>query len=275
MKSIILVAIITAIIFSSCSQRESITIAGSSTVLPIVSKAAEQFKLTHPDIQVIVNAGGSGVGINQIGEGKIDIGMASREITREEKKSYPNTNFQTHTIAKDAVVPAVSSEIYHAGVRTLTLRQIGDIYRGQITNWKTLGGPDRDILVIDKEKSRGTRHIFMAKLLGDKEADAPGADLVLGSNNEEQTAITQSDAAIGMLSRAWLNHNVRGLGIRFPGGAILPTRDNLIKGTFPMTRDLYLITRGQPEGHTKTFIDYLLSAEGQKIVEISGYVPIR
>ena len=275
MKSITLVAIITAIVFSSCSTRESITIAGSSTILPIVSKAAEQFKLAHPNIQIIVNGGGSGVGINQVGEGKIDIGLASRKLTREEKKKYPAANFQVHTIAKDGVLPAISSEIYNAGVRALTLRQIGDIYAGKVTNWKTYRGPDRDILAIDKEKSRGTRHVFMFNILGDKEADALGADLVLGSNNEEQTAISQSDAAIGMLSRAWINNDVKGLGIIVAGGVILPTREHIRAGTFPLTRDLDLITRGQPKGYAKTFIDFLLSAEGQKIVDTSGYVSIQ
>jgi len=252
-----------------------IHVAGSTTVLPVVSRAAEQFKARHPDIQIIVNAGGSGVGINQLGEGKIAIGMASRDITREEIEKFPNTTFVTHAIGRDAVVPVVSSEIYAAGIHALTLRQIGQIYKGEISNWREVDGPDRDILVIDKEKSRGTRHVFMAAVLGDKAAEAPGADLVLGSNNEEQTAVVQSDAAIGMLSNAWLNDDVKGLSIILSDGTMVePTLAHIVDGTFPITRALLLITNGTPGGNVKTFIDFILSAAGQAIVKESGYVSI-
>jgi phosphate transport system substrate-binding protein len=226
-------------------------------------------------VNVIVNAGGSGVGINQLGEGKIGIGMISRDISEAEIKQFPNVNFVIHSIGKDAVVPVVSAEIYDAGIKALSLQQIGKIYLGEIKNWKQLGGPDRDILVVDKEKSRGTRHIFMEIVLGDKEADAPGADLVLGDNNEEQTAIMQSDSAIGMLSHAWLNNDVKGLSIILQDGSTVePKLENIINGTFPITRNLLLVTHGEPAGITKTFIDFILGTEGQKIVRNSGYVSL-
>ncbi len=260
---------------TGCSEKASIHVGGSSTVLPVVSRAAEMFTMRHGDIQIIVNAGGSGVGINQVGEGKIEIGMTSRDITAIERAKYPHTTFVTHSIGKDAVVPVVSSEVYAAGVRALSLAEIGQIYRAEITNWRQVGGPDREILVIDKEKSRGTRHVFMQAVLGDKEAAAPGADLVVGSNNEEQTALVQSDAAIGMLSNGWLNDDVKGLAIEMPGGGLVePTLENIRSGRFPITRDLLLITNGKPEGTVKRFIDFVLSAEGQNIVEAAGYVSI-
>lgn len=258
-----------------CAKRDTLKIAGSTTVLPVVSRAASQFKEKY-EVAVIVNAGGSGVGINQLGEGKIDIAMASRQITEAEVRKYTQVNFVTHTIGKDAVVPVVSSEVFDSGVQALTLAQIAKIYRGEISNWKELGGPERDILVVDKEKSRGTRHVFMEAVLGDRQASAPGADLVLGSNNEEQTAIAQSDAAIGMLSNAWLNENVKGLSIILADGeTIAPALENITKDKFPITRDLYLITDGQPRGLVKKFIDFILSPQGQKIVRESGYVSLQ
>jgi len=265
--------LILPIFMGACSKKEAIHVSGSTTVLPVASKAAEQFKAKHPNVNIIVNAGGSGVGINQLGEGKVEIGMASREITEAERNTYPGVKFVTHAIARDAVVPVVSSEIYDAGVRKLTIEQIGRIYKGEIANWKEVGGPDRPILAVDKEKSRGTRHVFMNAVLGDEEAQAPGADLVLGSNNEEQTAIAQSDAAIGMLSNAWLNDEVKGLSIIMPDGYIAePTLENITNGKFPITRNLLLITNGEPKGNVKAFIDFILSKEGQKIVEEAGYV---
>ena len=232
--------------------------------------------MDHRDVNIIVNAGGSGVGINQLGEGKIEIGMASRDLTKSEISKFPNVRFVVHVIGKDAVVPVISSEIFDSGVQALTLAQIAGIYKGEINNWKEVGGPDREILAVDKEKSRGTRHVFMAAIMGDKEADAPGADLVLGSKNEEQTAITQSNAAMGMLSHAWLNDDVKGLSIIMPDGTVVsPTLENIVNGKYPIARELHLLTNGMPQGNTQKFIAYILSEAGQKIVEASGYVRIR
>ncbi len=264
------------ILVFSCSRTASVQVAGSTTVLPVVSKAAEQFRVKHADVNIIVNAGGSGVGINQLAERKIDLGMASRDITQIELTNYPEVDFVTHTIGRDAVVPVVSSEVFDSGVQALTLAQIGKIYLGEIRNWQEAGGPEREILVVDKEQSRGTRHVFMQVVLGDKVAAAPGADLVLGSNNEEQTAIAQSDAAIGMLSNAWINKDVRGLSIIMPDGSLVqPELANIANGSFPITRALLLISNGPPRGDVRTFIDFVLSEEGQTIVEEAGYVRLK
>jgi len=274
MKFIFSLSLIAILLFS-CTKKESINISGSTTVLPVISNAADAFKKAHPDVDIIVNAGGSGVGMNQLGEEKTDIGMISRDITDEEKTKYPNANFNVIAIGKDAVVAVVSSEIYDAGITELTIAQLASIYKGEVKNWKELGGPDKEILCVDKEASRGTRHVFMEIVLGDKEAEAPGADLVLGSNNEEQTAIVQSDAAIGMLSNAWLNDDVKGLNIKMSDStSIEPTLANIINGTYPITRDLEIVTRGEPTGMIKQFIDFVLGAEGQNMVEEAGYVKI-
>ncbi len=270
-----LLTFLVCIIITSCDKKQAINIAGSTTVLPIISVAAEEFRKSNPKLNIIVNEGGSGVGVNQLGEGKLDIGMVSRDITSDEIAEYPEINFKPISIGKDAVVPVISSEIYNTGITSLTLDEIAKIYRGEIQNWKELGGPDKEILVIDKEASRGTRHVFMEIVFGNKNAEANGADLVLGSNNEEQTAIVQSDAAIGMLSNAWLNDDVKGLSIKMDTGEIIePSIKNIINNKFPITRDLLIVTNGSPKGSVKAFIDYLLSDEGQKIVEDSGYVRI-
>jgi phosphate transport system substrate-binding protein len=271
---IVIHSILFLFITAGCSKNESMTVAGSTTVLPVIAKAAELYKTLH-GINIIVNAGGSGVGINQLGANKISIGMISRDLTEAEIMQYPDVDFITYSIGTDAVVPVVSSEIYDAGIQALTLEQITKIYLGEISNWKQLGGPDRNILVVDKEKSRGTRHVFMQAILGDKQASTPGTDLVLGSNNEEQTIIVQSEAAIGMLSFAWLNDAVKGLSIINTDNTVVePTLPNISNGSFPITRSLLLITNGEPDTKIKAFIDFILSDTGQKIVRDSGYVSL-
>ena len=263
-----------AFLLTACSAPEAIYVSGSSTVLPPVSKAAEQFS-SETGISVIVNAGGSGGGFNQLAEGQSDIGMMSRDITDGERDAFKTLNFTEIAIGRDAVVPSISSEIYDAGVKALTISQIAAIYSGKVQNWSELGGPNREIFAIDKEASRGTRQVFMKIVLGDPKAEAPGADLVTGSNNEEQTALVQSDAAIGMLSVAWLNEDVRGLAIILQNGEVVEaTIDNIQAGSYPFVRDLNVVIRDDVKSSAKTFIEYLLDPVGQKMVEDSGYIGI-
>ncbi len=249
-----------------------IRVAGSTTVLPIVSRAAERFQADHPAIKITVNAGGSGVGVHGAGTRRLDIGLASREITPKENDRY--ASLHTTVIGRDAVACVVSSEIFRSGVHALSRKQIGDIYLGKITNWRQVGGPDRQIIVIDKETHRGTRHVFMRYLFGKSNARAPGARLVTGSNNEEQAKIAQSDAAIGLLSIAWINDDVVGIGIREGRRVIKPTLENVRSGRFPIARNLNLVTAGEPNDVVGRFVDYMLSPKGQELVQASGYIPI-
>jgi len=253
---------------------KTIRIAGSTTVAPIASRAAEIFSKKHPEIRIIVNGGGSGVGVNAVGRGQVDIGMASREMTQKELKRFAAAMLSKHIVGRDGVACAVSSEIFDAGVKTLSKKQIGDIYSGRVKSWKAFGGPDRRILVIDKEKHRGTRHVFMKYVFNKEGASAKAARLITGSNNEERSKIAQSDSAIGMLSAAWLNAEVKGVALNENETAIYPTEENIRKGVYPVVRNLLFITAGEAKGMLKEFIDFVQSAEGSSIVKESGYVPV-
>jgi len=258
----------------ACSRPDIVSVSGSTTVLPAVSKAAESYQAKSGQ-NIVVNAGGSGSGFNQLAEGQTDIGMMSRDITDDEIARFEQHVFTPIAIGRDAVVPVVSSEIYNAGVTQLSFAQIADIYQGRVDNWSAFGGPDKAIFVIDKESSSGTRQTFFEIVLGDKKAEAAGADLVIGSNNEEQTAMTQSDAAIGMLSLAWLNDDVKGVSIvTGTGDVIEPNLANVRNGSYPIARDLNIVVRDDISPNAQGFVDYLLSAEGQIFVQASGYVPV-
>ncbi len=261
---------------SSCTKKEYLEISGSTTVLPIITIAAEAFKAEHPDINILVRGGGSGIGINQVGENKTHIGMTSRTITPEETATHSQCKFTITSIGVDAVLPVVSAAVYQSGITALSLQDISKIYSGKISNWQTLGGFNKKILCIDKEASRGTRHVFMQAIFNDKNAISRGADIVLGANNEEQTAITHSNVAIGMLSKAWTNSGALGLGIiNDTGDTLHPTLGNIKNNSYPITRKLHVITNGKPIGLTKNFITFLLSEKGQKIVEECGYVKVK
>nr|BAL52448.1 phosphate transport system substrate-binding protein [uncultured Gammaproteobacteria bacterium]BAL54496.1 phosphate transport system substrate-binding protein [uncultured Gammaproteobacteria bacterium] len=152
---------------------------------------------------------------------------------------------------------------------------IAAIYRGEITNWKQLGGPDARILVIDKEPGRGTRHVFAQAVLGDAQTRAPGAMIVAGSNNEEQAIVARSDSAIGMLSNAWLTDRVRAVAVAAGGEPVLPTLENVQNGRYPISRDLFLLVPENAPPEVSGFVDFLLSPAGQAIVSRVGYLPVR
>jgi len=273
-----IVLLITALLFDVSivmAGARTVRVAGSTTVLPVVAKTSDMFMAIHPDVRIMVNPGGSGVGVKFVGNGLADIGMVSREITDEEIKNFPESDFKVNVVGIDAVACVVSSEIYDSGVKTLTKEQIRKIYSGEIENWKYVGGPDKEIFCIDKERHRGTRHVFMEYVFGNKNARAPGADLVSGSNNEEQTKVALSDKAIGMLSFAWINGDVKGVDIIEDGNIIAPTVVNIKNGRYPIARNLTLVTNGVAGGVIGEFIDYILGPYGQKVVEEYGYVSVK
>jgi len=253
------------------ASNSKINVVGSTTVLPIASRAAEEFvRLKGGVVTITVNPGGSGVGVNSVGTGRADIGMVSRELSAQEIKKFQDADLHVHGVGLDRVVCAISAEIYQAGVHVLSKQDIRDIYLGKITHWNQVGGPDRKIVVVDKERHRGTRQVFMDYIFGDPAARAPAARLVTGSNNEEQTKIAQSDAAIGMLSLAWMNVDVRGVAIEDQGITYDPAK----LSEYPIVRSLNLVTRGEPQGLVKEFIQFIQGSAGHKIVRQSGYLLI-
>lgn len=264
----------TCLVGSLHAATETIKIAGSTTVLPIVTEAAKQYRAQHPGVRLTVSGGGSGVGIASVERGTIDIGMVSRPLSAREAQRL-GTQVRLLPIARDAVAIAVSKAVYDSGVQRLSLSQIAAIYRGEIRNWRELGGLDATILVIDKEASRGTRHVFARVVLGNARARAPGATIITGSNNEEQMVIARSDQAIGMLSNAWLNERVRAVAVGDGAAARLPTAENVALGHYAIKRDLTVLVPQNSSQEVAAFVDFLLSEAGQSIVQAVGFHAVR
>lgn len=253
---------------------ERLRIAGSTTVLPIVAEAAKLYRQLHSGLTLTVSGGGSGVSVASVNRGHIEVGMISRPLTEREQQQLQG-RVQVIPIARDAVAIAVSRVVYEHGVTQLTRQQIAAIYRGEITNWREVGGPDSPILVIDKEPSRGTRHVFAKVVLGDEWARAPGASIVTGSNNEGQSAIANSDKAIGMLSTAWLNKQVLAIAIMQNGKAITPSQGNVSAGLYPIQRTLDILLPNNHSETTGAFVEFLRSEQGGDIVRQVGYLPVQ
>jgi len=252
------------------SAKETVRVSGSTTVLPLAEGGAEAFNADQSDYQVIVTGGGTGVGIKNIVEGNSEIGMASREVTSDEIDQFGD-KFEENMIGYDGIVIAVSKEIYDSGVTALTKDQVKKIYDGEIDNWKNLGGPDEQILVVAREQGSGTRDTFNEDIMGDKKTETPGVNTVAGSNAEIRTALTGSDSAIGYLGFSYAEDGAVGV---ITLDSVTPTKETIKDGSYELARKLYFYTFGDATKGAQTFIEFMTGADGQKVAEEYGFVPL-
>jgi phosphate transport system substrate-binding protein len=257
----------------SFGERQTIRISGSTTVLPIIQKAADQYMASHPDADIQVSGGGSGVGIQAIGAKTVDIGMSSREVTAAEKAKYPS--FVVTSVAKDGIAVIVNPA---NTIRYITLDQVKNIYLGKITKWSEITGADvpgtnNQIVVIGRDSASGTRTYFDETIL--LKATPTKQMLEKNSNGAVLQTIAQTPGAIGYVSIGFVSRDVKALPIWYNANRIVPASlENVKTKTYPVSRDLYVITNSQPTGLTGDFIRYILSSEGQKIVADEGYVTL-
>jgi len=257
----------------SSDGKQTIRISGSTTVLPIVQKAADQYMAAHPDADIQVSGGGSGVGIQAIGAKTVDIGMSSREVTAAEKAKYPS--FVVTSVAQDGIAVVVNPV---NTIQFITLDQIRNIYLGKITKWSEITGADvpgtnNQIVVIGRDSASGTRTYFDETVL--LKATPTRQMLEKNSNGAVLQTVAQTPGSIGYISIGFVTKDVKALPIWYNANRIIPASiDNVKTKTYPISRDLYVITNGQPSGLAGDFIQYILSPEGQKIVADEGYVTL-
>ncbi len=256
------ILVLSLAIFSGCSgSSNTITEAGSTTVQPLAEKFAGAFKQTHPDTEITIQGGGSSVGVQSAADGTVDIGAASREL----KSSEPA--LVKHLLAKDgiAIVCHPSNSI-----QGLTKEQVKEIFAGTVSNWSQVGGKDAAIDIVAREQGSGTRAAFEEMVMGEEVQISQNA-ILQPSNGAVRTTVAGDDNAIGFVSFGYLDSSVKALSVDDIDGTV----ENALNGTYPIVRPLYFLTKEQPEGIVKEFIDYCLSAEGQKLVEEEGYIPVK
>jgi len=249
-------------------QAGNLVIKGSTTVLPVAQKVSEAYMKENPDVRISLSGGGSGNGIRAIIDGTTDIGNSSRFIKDKEVKlamekgTYP----VPFAVAYDCIVPVVHPS---NGLPDITLEQLKAVYEGGITNWRELGGADREIVVISRDTSSGTYEVWREKvLLGGRVF--PRA-LLQASNGAVVQAVSKNPNATGYIGLGYVDDSVKMLSV----GGVKGSKETTLNGTFPVSRALFMFTRGWPEGETAAFINYLLHpAKGQKFVEEAGYVPL-
>lgn len=255
-------------------QKQTIKISGSTTILPIVQKAADQYMAAHPEADIQVTGGASGVGISQIGGKITDIGMTSRDVTAAEMAKYPD--FVITTIAQDGIAVIVNPV---NTIQYITLDQVQGIYTGKITKWNQITGADvpgtnDQIVVVGRDLGSGTRTYFESVVLP-VNVTPINSMLSFNSNGAVEQSVQQTPGAIGYVSIGFLTPDTKAVPIWYNADKIIPpTVANVKDMSYPMSRNLYLITNGKPTGLTADFINYILSPDGQKIVADEGYVPL-
>lgn len=278
-KSLTSITVSSLLFLASCKPTgsdqsgEVLKINGSTTVNLPVAEAAEVLRArTGKTIQVDTQGGSSG-GIAMVGEGLVQVGMASKPIADKDRKKFPECDFQQIHIGEDAVALIVSKDVWNGGVKAITKEQMADIYEGRIENWKELGGPDQRIAFFNKEPGRGTWEVFAKWLYGGAD-DAPQVSFPeVGGNEETRNKVSSTRGALSQLSASWADgEKVFALALTADGEEILPTGPNIANHHYPMSRPLYLLSDGEPEGEAKNFIEFMLSEEGQDIVRRHGYL---
>ena len=243
-------------------QKGTLDIAGGTAHIPVMKKAAEVIMSANPDIRITVAGGGSGVGVQKVGEGLVQIGNTGRALKDSEVAKY---GLETFPFAIDGVAVAVNPA---NKVTALTKAQVKDVFAGKITNWKELGGSDAPISLYVREDGSGTRETFEERAL-DKGTSVQSANVV-NSNGAMKTAIAQDPNAIGYVGIGHLDSSIRGVTV----DGMVPSQENASNGTYTITRLLYMNTKGKPQGLTALFIDYIYSEDGKGFTASSGYIPL-
>jgi phosphate transport system substrate-binding protein len=240
-----------------------IDIAGGTAHIPVMTEAAEQIMKANPKIRITVAGGGSGVGVQKVGSGLVDIGNTGRALTPAEVSKY---GLKTFPFAIDGVAVALNPQ---NPVSALTSQQVRDIFAGKIKNWKEVGGADAPIHLFTRDEASGTRETFWKKLLKKGPIDAKAN--IVASNGAMKMALAQDSRAIGYLGIGFVDQKVK--AIKLDGAE--PTQENAKSGAYQVTRLLFMNTKGDPQPLLLAFINYIKGPRGAKIIQKHGFIPIQ
>jgi phosphate transport system substrate-binding protein len=242
-----------------------LVITGASTLAPLIAEIGKRFENLYPGVRIDVQSGGSSRGVADARQGLSDIGMVSRAMKEDER------DLSAFPVARDGVCPILHRE---NPVQALTDEQVVAIYTGKIINWKTVGGVDAPIIVVNKAEGRSTLEVFLQhfKL---KNSDIK-AQVVIGDNEQGVKIIAGNRSAIGYVSIGTAEYDaVHGIPIKLlPIGGIAASTENVQKGVFPLSRPLHIVTRTPPVGLAKAFIEFAQSKAVYDLIRQQYFVPL-
>lgn len=252
---------------------------GSDTIVNLALAWAEAYQKEYPQVRISVTGGGSGTGIASLINGTLDIANASRQITSEELQQAQDNGMQPveYVIARDAIAVIVNPA---NPVKNLTMGQISAIYKGQINNWKEVGGEDRPIVRLSRESNSGTHVYFLETVirLGSKtDKSIFSADTLLLPSSEGIIAeVSDNPNTIGYDGLGYVTPDVKVIAVAptADDAYVIPSAETVNSGAYPIARDLYMYTAHQPEGQVKAYLEWIMTPEAQQIVSELGFVPL-
>jgi len=252
---------------------------GSDTIVNLALAWAERYQELHPDVSISVTGGGSGTGIAALINGTVTIASASRQIKTEEIQDAQanGINPVEFIIARDAIAVVVHPS---NPVNELTLQQLSDIYSGKISNWTEVGGENHPIVRLSRETNSGTHVYFLETVLrlGEKDNKTLFSmdTLLLPSSEGIINEVRQNPNAIGYDGLGYVPDDLKIVAVAETDGGpyVLPMISTVNDKSYPIARDLYMYTAGEPTGAVKTYLDWILSSDAQEIVVELGFVPI-
>ncbi len=254
-------------VLSGCKgsgSQETITAVGSSAAQPLVELAGEEFTKNNPNEYVNVQGGGTGTGLSQIQQGAVNIGNS--DLYAEQKQDIDASKLVDHRIAAVGMIPVVNKDVK---VKSLTIMQLRQIFSGQVTNWKEVGGQDLPITIINRADGSGTRAAFESDVMN-------GTPFVRSQEQDSSGMVRQivynTKGSISYLAMPYLNNTVKTVNVN----GVEPTIENIENNKWKIWSYEHLYTKGQPTGMTKDFLDFIMTEHVQKnVVEKMNYVPIQ
>ncbi len=277
-RMMVLVAV--AVIAAACGggeqggARKNVTVKGSDTMVILGQRWAEIYMSKNPGVTIQVTGGGSGTGIAALINGGTDICEASRPMKDNEKeqvRARHGKDVKEIPVALDGVAIYVNQS---CPVQSLSQPQLKDIYTGKITNWREVGGADGRIVAYSRENNSGTYVFFKEHVL--KNEDFARDVQTLPGTAAVVNAVSKDRASIGYGGIAYAKE-IRAVPVSRDASSqpVQPSLATVQSGDYPLSRNLYFYTVGEPSGEAKAFIDWVLSAEGQQICEAVGYYPLK
>ena len=262
------------VVISACSQSDedktgtngntyTLSISGSTSVGPLAEKLADKYVEIN-DIKIEVNQIGSSAGITNATSGVSEIGMSSRDLKEEEKAN----GLKETIVAYDGIVVVTHPS---NKVKDLTMEQVKQIFTGEVTNWKELGGDDMEIVVVSREDGSGSRDAFQ-EIVDYSSGELVRSAIIASGNGNIKTTVAMNKHAVGFISFEYIDESISTVDIN----GVEATAENVLQQTYSLSRPFLFVYK---EEHLSTegqqFIDYILSPKGQNIVSEAGVIPLK